>query len=768
MAEAVAALEPEAVAVVLLHAYRHPDHERALGEALARRLPGVHVSLSHEVVGTFREYERAATTEVDASLSPLLAAYLRRLAARARGGRPSGAVDHAVERRADRRSSRRPAHAAVTVLSGPAGGAAGAAFVAAAAGEPDVLCFDMGGTSCDVCVVEGGRVRETAGREIGGRPLALPMLDVHTVGAGGGSIAWRDAGRRPARRAALGGRPAGPAAYGRGGTEPTVTDANLVLGLPRRRRPRRRGRARPRRRGAARSATWRASSTSTCVECAEGIARVANAEMVRALRVMTVERGVDPRGYALLAFGGAGPMHAARDRRGARAWRAILCPRTSGVLAALGLVVARPPPRRPAQRAPRRRRADPRCGRARRSAAGLGGGEPRRRVRRRLRYRGQAFELPVERDGTSPTTLREAFAAALEEALRLRRRRGRGRAGHAARHRGAPRPRGVAGARRRRGVSARRLAAAGRRSTAPPWRPRSGAASLRPARDSPVRRCASCPRPRSSSRPAGPATSTPRARCSWSAHEPSIPSPSRCSSAPCARRARRWARRSSARLTRRTSRSAATPRRALFDPGADGHAGRAHPRPPRGDARGGGGHPRRGPRARASLGPQRPVQGRDAPPRHHRHHAASSSRASCSASPPTAPITPTSAGACRAPCRPTPHARGGGRGDRADAARRRDDRRPGRAHAPARPAPRRPPCPARDQPHRGAAGGGAGERVGADRCARRWTPSSTTPSGARARASTRCPTAPPRRATSSRRATATSSCASPPRSPATS
>jgi N-methylhydantoinase A len=193
VADAVAALEPEAVAVALLHSYRHPEHERALGDALAQRLPGVHVSLSHEVVGTFREYERAATTEVDASLSPLLAGYLGRLVERAEeAGLPAPSImqssggltglEHAAE------------HAAVTVLSGPAGGAGGAAFVAAAAGEPDVLCFDMGGTSCDVCVVDGGRVRETAGREIAGRPLALPMLDVHTVGAGGGSVAWRDPG----------------------------------------------------------------------------------------------------------------------------------------------------------------------------------------------------------------------------------------------------------------------------------------------------------------------------------------------------------------------------------------------------------------------------------------------------------------------------------------------------------------------------------------------------------------------------------------------
>src|SRR3954464_9764976 len=230
LADEVAGCEPEAVAVCLLHAYRHPEHEQRLGAALRERIgDAVHVSLSHETVGTFREYERAATTEVDAALSPLLAAYLRRLVERAEDeGLPTpqimqssgGLAEIAVA--AD--------HAAFTVLSGPAGGAAAAALLAARCEEPDLLCFDMGGTSCDVCVVEGGAVREAAGREVGGRPLALPWVDTHPVGGGGGSIGWRDAGGalRVGPRSA--GAEPGPACYGRGGTEPTVTDANLLLG----------------------------------------------------------------------------------------------------------------------------------------------------------------------------------------------------------------------------------------------------------------------------------------------------------------------------------------------------------------------------------------------------------------------------------------------------------------------------------------------------------------------------------------------------------
>src|SRR5215204_4259073 len=334
----VAGAGPEAVAVCLLHAYRHPDHEREIGTALAERLPEVHVSLSHEAVGTFREFERAATTEVDAALSPLLRSYLRRLVERAgEAGLPEPAVMQSSGGLAS--AAHAGAHAALTVLSGPAGGAAGAAWAAAAAGEPDALCFDMGGTSCDVCVILGGSVREAAGREVGGRPVALPMLDIHTVGAGGGSIGWRDPGGalRAGPRSA-GARP-GPACYGHGGTEPTVTDANLLLGLLAHGASL--GGEIELDRGAAHDAVAElaASLELAPLECAEGIRRVANAEMVRALRVMTVERGVDPRELALLCFGGAGGLHAV-DIAEELGMTRILCPRASGVLAALGLVVS--------------------------------------------------------------------------------------------------------------------------------------------------------------------------------------------------------------------------------------------------------------------------------------------------------------------------------------------------------------------------------------------------------------------------------------------
>ncbi len=429
LVDELAQCAPEAVAVVLLHSYAHPEHERLLGELIAARLPAVHVSLSHELVGTFREYERAATTEVDAALSPLLRSYLRRLRSDARG---LGLVEPDVMQSSGglTDAAGAAAHAAVTVLSGPAGGVRGAQLLAEAAGERDVLCFDMGGTSCDVCLIESGQVAETADGVIAGRPLALPMLDIHTVGAGGGSIAWRDPGGalRVGPRSA--GADPGPACYGRGGEHPTVTDANLLLGRLLADAPLAGG-LRLDRAAARRAVAGLAAQLSLDdLRCAEGIVRVAEAEMLRALRVMTVQRGLDPRGFALMPFGGAGPLHAAALACELGIGR-ILCPRASGVLCALGLAAAAP--RRDAARTvmlagedlSERRLAAERGALVRSARAALADGEPARaahtsrvRVRYELRYRGQSFELAVEdedeRAPADPRTLRESFAHAHE------------------------------------------------------------------------------------------------------------------------------------------------------------------------------------------------------------------------------------------------------------------------------------------------------------------------------------------------------------------
>jgi N-methylhydantoinase A len=405
LVEELARSAPEAVAVVLLHAYAHPAHERLLGELISERLPEVHVSLSHELVGTFREYERAATTEVDAALSPLLGAYLRRL-----GGEASalGLVQPAVMQSSGglTDAAGAAAHAALTVLSGPAGGVRGALALAELAGERNVLCFDMGGTSCDVCLIEEGRVAETAEGVVAGRPLALAMLDIHTVGAGGGSIAWRDPGGALRVGPHSAGADPGPACYGRGGRsaigqQPTVTDANLLLGRLPADVPLTSGLELDRDAAERAIAGLAGELGMTALRCAEGIVRVAEAEMLRALRTMTVERGIDPRGFALMPFGGAGPLHAAALAR-ALGMRRILCPQASGVLCALGLAAAAP--RRDAARTVmlagealnERRLAEERGVLFRQALANLGTEAERVAVRYELRYRGQSFELAIE------------------------------------------------------------------------------------------------------------------------------------------------------------------------------------------------------------------------------------------------------------------------------------------------------------------------------------------------------------------------------------
>jgi N-methylhydantoinase A len=412
---------PEAVAVALLHSYAHPQHERLLGRLLGELLPGVPVSLSSELVGTFREYERTATTALDAALSPLLARYLRQLAHQARErGLPQPQVMQSSGGLTS--IARASAHAALTVLSGPAGGVGGALLLARLARQRQVLCFDMGGTSCDVCLIADGQVAETAERTLGGHPLALPALDIHTVGAGGGSIAWRDSGGalRVGPRSA--GAAPGPACYGLGGELPTVTDANLLLGrLPEDAELAGGLRLDPE---AARQAVG-GLARELGIEvgaCAQGIVRVAEHEMLGALRLITLERGIDPRRFALMPFGGAGPLHACSMAR-ELGIRRVLCPRASGVLCALGLAAAAP--RHDVSRTVmlRREQLTPEAVRKARDEliaqadGALATERAQLRVTYELRYAGQSFELPVEpQAGTEDLDgLREAFAAAHEQ-----------------------------------------------------------------------------------------------------------------------------------------------------------------------------------------------------------------------------------------------------------------------------------------------------------------------------------------------------------------
>jgi N-methylhydantoinase A len=319
-------IEAEAVAICLLHADRHPGHERAVAAEVRRRLPDAHVVASHEVAPEFREYERASTTAADAYLGPVAGRYLAALTGACRAaGLPEPLVMRSSGGVATPREA--AAHPATILVSGPAAGAVGAAKVAMLAGFEDAIGLDMGGTSTDVSLIVGGGAERTSERPVGGLPIRLPSVDIHTVGAGGGSLVWRDRGGalRVGPRSA--GASPGPACYGRGGEQATVTDANLLLGrLPEQLA------------GGVLLDRPAAERALDGVDPA-AVVDVVNAEMLRALRVVSVERGHDPAGFALVAFGGAGPLHACElaDELGAKT---VLVPEAAGVLSALGLVAS--------------------------------------------------------------------------------------------------------------------------------------------------------------------------------------------------------------------------------------------------------------------------------------------------------------------------------------------------------------------------------------------------------------------------------------------
>jgi N-methylhydantoinase A len=336
--EAIRRADVDAVAVCFLFSFVDGAHERRAGEVLRSQLPDVEVSLSSEVLPEFREYERFSTTTADAYLSPRLNGYLARLRARlAEAGLPrplvmqssGGVID--LDAVAGRASS--------CILSGPAAGVIGAAFAAGASGHSNLLTFDMGGTSTDVALVVDGEVQTTTGAVIDGIPIKHPMVDVHTVSAGGGSIGWADAGGALRVGPHSAGAVPGPASYGLGGIEPAVTDATLFLGFLA--DGARLGGEIVLRRDAAEAALASVGERLglSPLEAALGVVRVAEAEMVQALRVISVERGFDPRLFTLVAFGGAGGLHACRLAEELEL-STVLVPRASGVLSALGLAIS--------------------------------------------------------------------------------------------------------------------------------------------------------------------------------------------------------------------------------------------------------------------------------------------------------------------------------------------------------------------------------------------------------------------------------------------
>jgi len=330
----------ESVAVSLLFSFTDPSHERALERALREALPGVPLSVSHRILPEYREYERTSTVAINAYLQPLMGAYLGRLGARVAGRRlrvmqsSGGSISAGV-------AAEEPVR---TILSGPAGGVVGATHASASAGLPDIITFDMGGTSTDVALCAEGRLRLTNEAAVAGLPVAVPVLDIHTVGAGGGSIARVDAGGSLRVGPESAGADPGPACYGRS-LLPTVTDANLVLGrfggadllggdfrLDE-------GRAVKALERLAGEMSRAAGRVVSAAEAALGVVRVVNAGMERALRAVSVERGHDPRSFTLVTFGGAGGLHAAELARSLRVPRVVV-PRDPGALSAVGCLRA--------------------------------------------------------------------------------------------------------------------------------------------------------------------------------------------------------------------------------------------------------------------------------------------------------------------------------------------------------------------------------------------------------------------------------------------
>ncbi len=334
---ALAAAKVDAVAVCYLHAWRDPKHERATAKAVVKALPGAYVSLSSDVYPQIKEFQRVSTTLVNAYVGPVLSRYLARLAGRLAQAGYRGPTLIIQSHGGVAPIAEAVRLAAGAVLSGPAGGVAGSRYAARLLGAGNLISLDMGGTSTDICLIVDGEPSLAADRGVGGHRIALNSLDITTLGAGGGSIARVDAGGILHVGPQSAGAIPGPACYGRGGQEPTVTDANLVLGyldpghfLG--------GRSPLDRAAAERALDALANRLGVDrVAAAEGVHRVVNTSMAEGIRLVTVRRGVDPRRFALLAFGGAAGLHATDLARQLDLGRVIV-PRVAAVLSAWGML----------------------------------------------------------------------------------------------------------------------------------------------------------------------------------------------------------------------------------------------------------------------------------------------------------------------------------------------------------------------------------------------------------------------------------------------
>ena len=422
-----------AVAICLLNAFANPAHERAVAEWLQARHPGLPVTCSVDVTREFREYERTSTTTLAAYVQPVLDAYLRRieerLAREGFAGRFSvmqsngGRVPAAAIRR----------NAVTALLSGPAAGVTGAIRQAALSGHGDIITLDIGGTSADVCLVQGGRPELTREARVDTLPVLMPMVDITTIGAGGGSLVWVDDGGLLRVGPHSAGADPGPACYGRGGTQPTLTDAHVICGrLP---GDAKLAGAMPLDAAAARAVYEPlAAQLGISVEAlADSAIQIAVANIVSAIRLVSTQRGRDPRDYALVPFGGAGPLHAAAVAE-ALAIDTVVVPPNAGVISAYGLLAAdyslydsltrRTPLDAGAPDTVRATLDEMLAGlTARADAIGLGADRHAEAVLE-MRYVGQAFEIPVPLDlatlpGLTTEALLDAFAMEHRRIYRL-------------------------------------------------------------------------------------------------------------------------------------------------------------------------------------------------------------------------------------------------------------------------------------------------------------------------------------------------------------
>ena len=338
MAE-VGGIEADACAVCLLFSFQNPDHEARLGAAVRAARPDLRVSLSSEVQPEFREFERCSTTVLNAWLQPVMDEYMASLEAGLRARMPAARIGINQSNGGLMSPARARAFPVRTALSGPAAGVVGAIDAGALAGLRNLITLDMGGTSADVSLVRALQADVSLERGVAGLPIRLPGIDVHTVGAGGGSIAWFDRDGLLKVGPESAGADPGPACYGRGGGAPTVTDANLLLGRLSSRGLLGGRMALDRARAAEAFSSIAGRLGYSAERTAHGVLGVVVANMVRAIRTISVERGHDPRDFVLVAFGGAGPLHA-RDVADALGIREVLVPAVPGIVCAQGLAIA--------------------------------------------------------------------------------------------------------------------------------------------------------------------------------------------------------------------------------------------------------------------------------------------------------------------------------------------------------------------------------------------------------------------------------------------